>query len=120
VVYFSITEMDQFYLFIGIRDGGLQRRTLEYEGDRGRGAKPTLFGIGSGAERSEGLRDGDLAGVERPATVASNVKHQRARATASRAKERSRCARSAACASWTPSRGESTGKMRQTQGKGAD
>ena len=70
-----------------IRDGGLQRRTLEYEGDRGRGAKPTLFGIGSGAERSEGLRDGDLAGVERPATVASNVKHQRARATVSRVKD---------------------------------
>ena len=32
---------------------------------------------------------------------AANVKHQRARATASRAKERSRCARSAACASST-------------------
>jgi len=34
--------------------------------------------------------------------VAPNVKHQRARATASRAKERSRCARSAACASSAP------------------
>ena len=39
-----------------------------------------------------------LVGHGQPA-VPPNVKHQRARATESRAKERSRCARSAACAS---------------------
>jgi hypothetical protein len=69
--------------------------------NRRRTVNPAVIRVGSGLERSERRR------AENPATRGhaprwqSNVKHQRARATESRAKERSRCARSAACASST-------------------
>ena len=45
--------------------------------------------------------DCETQGTPQEPGVAPNVKHQRARATASRVTERSRCARSAACASST-------------------
>ena len=83
----------------------MQWRSLEEEHRRGGKAKPACFGFRSEAERCEARGVGNAAGGEPPVTVASNVKHQRARATASRENERSRCARSAACASSTPSSG---------------